>query len=266
MKSEKKNMSKQKIESAEQQIDLFKTWLVETPIAHRGLHGKNVPENSLAAFSKAIEKGYAIEFDVHLLADGTIAVFHDSSLARMTGNDGYLKYLNEEDLKALHLAGTKETIPTFDEVLELIDGKVPILIEIKNQYKVGKLEQAIINRLKTYKGKFAVQSFNPYSLAYFKKHSPNIIRGQLSGTFKGEGFEDLKMSKIVRYVLKHMMLNKSVSEPHFIAYQNTALPNRIVKKYKNLPLLAWVVESKKEYLRVVKYCDNIIFQGFEPEI
>lgn len=99
-------------------MDLFKTWLVETPIAHRGLHDKNIPENSLGAFAKAIEKGFAIELDVQLLADNTVVVFHDDSLARMTGNDGYIKYLNKEDLKALKLKGTKESIPTLKEVLD----------------------------------------------------------------------------------------------------------------------------------------------------
>ncbi len=247
-------------------MDLFKTWLVETPIAHRGLHDKNAPENSLAAFSNAIDNGYAIELDVHLLADNTVVVFHDESLARMTGNDGYLKYLNREDLKALKLAGTKESIPTLSEVLKLVDGKVPLLIEIKNQHKVGNLEQAVINLLKGYKGEYAVQAFNPYSLAYFKKHAPQILRGQLSGSFKGEAYKNLKLSKIVRYMLRHMMLNKNVSEPHFIAYESAALPNRFVKKFKKLPLLAWPVDSKKEYMRVVKHCDNIIFEGFVPEI
>lgn len=241
-------------------MDLFETWLVETPIAHRGLWGKNAPENSLAAFSMAIEKGYAIELDVHLLADNTVVVFHDESLARMTGNDGYIKYLNKTDLKSLHLAGTKETIPTLAEVLALVDGKVPILIEIKNPYKIGKLEQAVINLLKNYKGDFAVQSFNPYSLSYFKKHAPNMLRGQLAGYFKGE-----KMAWIKKLVLKRMKLNK-VSEPHFIAYEASTLPNRYVKKYKHLPLLAWPVGSKQEYLNVVKHCDNIIFENFEPEI
>lgn len=242
-------------------MDIFKTWLVETPIAHRGYHSKTAPENSMAAFAAAIEKGYAIELDVHLLADNTVAVFHDDSLARMTGNDGYLKYLSKEDLKALHLAGTKETIPTLSEVLAFVDGRVPILIEIKNQHKVGKLEQAVINLMKNYKGEFAVQSFNPYSLAYFKKHAPNFLRGQLSGSFKGA-----KLAWIKRFLLKRMRLNKKVSEPHFIAYESGALPNRFVRKYKNLPLLAWPVGSKTEYLRVVKHCDNIIFEKFEPEI
>ena len=247
-------------------MDLFKTWLVETPIAHRGFHDKNAPENSFAAFSKAIEKGYAIELDVQLLADGTVVVFHDDSLSRMTGNDGYLKYLNKEDLKALKLNGTKETIPTFSEVLEFVDGKVPILIEIKNQHKIGKIEQSVIDLLKNYNGEFAIQSFNPYTLAYFKHHAPQMIRGQLSGSFKGEAFKEFSGKKLVRYILRHMLLNKSVSEPHFISYENTTLPNRIVKKHKNIPLLTWLVDSKKEYLRVVKYCDNIIFEGFEPEI
>ena len=247
-------------------MDLFKTWLVETPIAHRGFHDKTAPENSLAAFSRAIEKGYAIELDVQLLADGTVVVFHDDSLARMTGNDGYLKYLNKEDLKALKLNGTKETIPTFSEVLKFVDGKVPLLIEIKNQHKIGKIEQSVIDLLKGYKGEFAIQSFNPYSLAYFKHHAPQMIRGQLSGSYKGEAFKDFGGKKLVRYILRHMLLNKTVSEPHFISYENITLPNRIVKKHKNIPLLTWLVDSKKEYMRVVKYCDNIIFEGFEPEI
>ena len=242
-------------------MDLFKTWLVETPIAHRGLHSKGVPENSLAAFAKAIEKGYAIAFDVHMLADGTLVAFHDESLARMTGNDGYIKYLNKSDLKSLTLKGTKETIPTLEDILKLVDGKVPLLIEIKNQYKVGKIEQTVIDALKNYKGEYAVQSFNPYSLAYFKKHAPQILRGQLSGSFKGE-----KLSFFKKLVLKKMKLNKRVSEPHFINYEASALPNKYVKKYKDLPLLAWVVRSKEEYLKVVKFCDNIVFENFDPEI
>lgn len=242
-------------------MDLFKTWLVESPIAHKGLHDKNIPENSLGAFSKAVEKGYAIELDVQLLSDNTVVVFHDESLARMTGNDGYIKYLTKNDLKALSLKDTKETIPTLEDVLKLVDGQVPILIEIKNKYKVGKLEQAVIDLMKNYKGDFAVQSFNPYSLQYFRQHAPNMLRGQLSGYFKGE-----KLGWIKRLALKRMSLNKKVSQPHFIAYEASSLPNRFVKKYKNLPLIAWTVKSNEEYLNVVKYCDNIIFEKFIPEI
>ena len=148
--------------------DIFKSWLVETPIAHRGLHDKNIPENSLSAFSKAVEKGYAIELDVQLIADGTVVVFHDKSLSRMTGNDGYLKFLNKDDLKILKLKNSKEHIPTLQEVLDLVNGKTPILIEIKNEAKVGKLEQSLIDILKNYNGEYAVESFNPFSLQYVK--------------------------------------------------------------------------------------------------
>lgn len=241
--------------------NIFNSWIVHTPIAHRGLHDKTAPENSLPAFAKAMEMGYAIELDVHLLADNTVVVFHDESLARMTGNDGYIKYLNKEDLKMLHLNGTKECIPTLTDVLELVNGKVPILIEIKNPNKVGNLEQAVIDILKNYKGEFAVMSFNPYSVAYFKKHAPNICRGQLSGTFRG-----IKMPFIQKFVLKHMLLNKKVSEPDFIAYEYSALPNQTVRKYRKLPLLVWPVPNQAEYMKVVKYCDNVIFEGFEPRI
>lgn len=241
--------------------DIFKSWLVETPIAHRGLHDKTNPENSLGAFEKAVESGYAIELDVQLLSDDTVVVFHDDSLSRMTGNDGYIKFLTKEDLKVLKLGGTKEHIPTLDEVLKLVDGRAPLLIEIKNQFKVGKLEQKVIDILKNYKGEFAVQSFNPYSLKYFKHHAPNILRGQLSGYFKGE-----KLSFLKKFVLKRMAFNKSVSEPNFISYDASTLPNRFVRKYKTLPLLAWTVRSKEEYLKVIKHCDNIIFENFVPEI
>lgn len=241
--------------------DIFKSWLVEMPIAHRGLHDKNTPENSLAAFSKAIEKGFAIELDVQLLADETVVVFHDNSLSRMTGNDGYIKFLNKNDLKVLKLKGTKEHIPTFEEVLKLVDGRTPLLIEIKNTQKVGKLEQKVIDLLKNYNGEFAVQSFNPFSLQYFKNHAPNILRGQLSGSFKGE-----KLAFFKKVLLKRLAFNKNVSHPNFISYEYTALPNRYVKKYKDIPLLAWTLRSKEEYLKVVKYCDNIIFENFVPEI
>ena len=240
-------------------MDLFKTWLVEQPIAHRGFHEKNVPENSLLAFSKAIEKGYAIELDVQLLSDNTVVVFHDESLARMTGNDGYLRFLSKKDLKSLTLKGSKETIPTLEEVLKLVDGRVPLLIEIKNKHKVGDLEQAVIDLLKNYQGEYAVQSFNPYSLGYFRQHAPNILRGQLAGYLKNE-----KISWFKKFLLKRMHFNKKISQPNFISYEAATLPNRFVRKFKNLPLLAWSVKSKEEYLKIVKYCDNIIFEKFEP--
>ena len=242
-------------------MDLFNSWLVDQPIAHRGLHDKVSPENSISAFEKAIEAGYPIELDVQLIADGTVVVFHDNSLSRLTDNDGYLKFLNKEDLKLLTLKDSKEKIPTLNEVLEVVNGRVPLLIEVKNEGKVGKLEKNVLEILKNYKGEFAICSFNPYVLEYFYKHAPHIPRGQIAGFFKGE-----KLSFFKKHALKKMLLNKKISHPHFISYEAKRLPNRFIRKYKELPLLAWTVRSESEYLNVVKYCDNIIFEGFEPTI
>ena len=241
-------------------MDLFKTWLVEKYIAHRGLHDDQSAENSLSSFEKAVQNGYVIELDIQQIADGTIVVFHDSSLSRITGNDGYVKYLLKEDLKSCKLSGTKETIPTFEEALNLINGRTPIIIEIKNSGKPGKLEGKVLDILKTYKGEFAIMSFNPYVLKWFKDNAPEILRGQLSSYFKGETLGFFK-----KLVLKKMLLNK-IAQPNFIAYNAQNLPNRFVKKYNNLPLLAWTVRSQEEYMKVVKYCDNIIFEAFMPKI
>ena len=241
-------------------MDIFKSWLVEKYIAHRGLHDEESPENSLSAFEKAIQKGYVIELDIQQIADGNVVVFHDTSLSRMTGQDGYLKNLILEDLSACYLNGTKETIPTLKEALNLIDGRTPVIIEIKNPMKVGSLEAATLEILKEYKGQFAIMSFNPYVLSWFKENAPEISRGQLSSFFKKD-----RLSFVKRVVLKKMLLNK-IAQPNFIAYEAAHLPNRYVRKYNNLPLLAWTVRSQEEYMRVVKYCDNIIFENFEPKI
>ncbi|MDD4815924.1 MAG: glycerophosphodiester phosphodiesterase family protein [Clostridia bacterium] len=242
-------------------MNLFESWLVERNIAHRGLHNENAPENTLPAFENAIKNSCPVELDVQQIADGTLVVFHDATLPRLTGKDGYVKNLNKADLKKYKILDTNNTIPTFEEVLNLIKGQVPILIEIKNIGKVGELEKALWAILKNYKGEYAIESFNPFSVEWFKKNAPNVIRGQLSSYFKDENLNFFK-----KYFLKRMSFNKKISEPHFISYDARTLPNRFVKKFKHLPLLAWTVRSQEEYLKVVPYCDNIIFENFEPKL
>ena len=242
-------------------MEIFKSWLVERFIAHRGLHDEHNPENSLGAFQNAIDNDHPIELDVHLISDGTVVVFHDSTLSRLTGKDGYLKNLTKNDLKNYNLMGTEYTIPTLQEVLELVDGKVPLLIEIKNLDKVGELESATYKLLKDYKGEYAVQSFNPFSMQWFYNNAPDVLRGQLSSYFKGE-----KLSFFKKFALKRMLLNKKISHPNFISYDHKNIPNRFVKRNKNLPLIVWVITKQEDYLRVVKHCDNIIFENFEPKI
>lgn len=242
-------------------MNIFESWLVTMPIAHRGLHDESCPENSLASFDKAIKNRYAIELDVRALADGTIVVFHDETLGRMTGQDGYLANLKYDDIRDLTLGKSKEHIPTFAQTLAHVNGKTPLLIEIKNMGKVGEFEKNLYKLLSEYKGEFAVQSFNPYSLEWFKNNAPHVRRGQLSSFMKNSGLSFFK-----RFALKRMKLNKKVSEPNFIAYCTTDLPNRFVRQYKDLPLLAWCVRTDEEYDRVKKHCDNIIFENITPSI
>lgn len=242
-------------------MELFNSWLVCDYISHRGLHTKELPENSLGAFQNSIINSYPIELDVQQISDGTIVVFHDSSLARMTKKDGYTKNLIKAELESYKLNNTDYQIPTLAEVLELVDGQVPLLIEIKNEGKVGSLEKATYELLKDYNGDFAIQSFNPYSLEWFKNNAPKIWRGQLSSYFK-----DINLPFTKKFALKRMLLNKKVSCPDFISYNVENLPNFYVNRFKKLPLLAWVVRSQTEYMKAVKHCDNIIFEGFEPKI
>ena len=169
--------------------------------------------------------------------------------------------MKKEDLKDIRLAGTDQKIPTLDEFLEFVNGRVPVLIEIKNNNKVGDLESALYSKLKEYKGEYAIQAFNPFVLEWFKNNAPEVIRGQLSGYFKGEQLSFLK-----KLFLKRMTLNKKVSQPHFISYEASTLPNRFVRKYKTLPLLAWTVRRQAGYMKDIKFCDNIIFEGFEPKL
>ncbi len=239
-------------------MDIKKTWLCTRPIAHRGLHNTEIPENSLASFRNAVENGFPIELDVQIIDDGTPVVIHDSDLKRMTLTDGYVSNLTKEKLIELHLLGTDETIPTFEQVLETINGQTPILIELKNPGRIGELEQKTIDMLNSYSGDFAVQSFNPYSMEYFKKNASGFIRGQLSSFMTKKDLSGFYK----RHMFNSMKINK-ISSPDFISYNCDFLPNRKVSKC-DLPVLAWTVRSNTEMERISDFCDNIIFENFLP--
>lgn len=235
-------------------------WLYTTPIAHRGLHTNNVPENSLIAFKAALEEGYAIELDVQLSKDDQIVVFHDYSLKRMCNLDKKVNELDYKELKKLKLNQTNERIPLLKDVLKLVDGKIPLLIEIKNEKRVGKLEDNVCDLLKDYNGEFAIEAFNPFVLIYIKKTNPQIIRGQLSSSFKNE-----KMSFIKKLILRNCLLN-FLSKPNFIAYNIHDLPNTIASIHKKkIPIIAWTIKSNKDIKNKKKYYDNIIFEKIKPK-
>lgn len=235
-------------------------FLKENIIAHRGFHNneKGIPENSLEAFNEAIKRNYIIELDVHLLKDGNIVVFHDDNLIRMTGCNKLLKDCTYEEIKKLTLNDTNYNIPLLKEALYVIDNKVPIIIELKTDNKTGKLEQKLIVEIEEYTGKYVVKSFNPFSVLWFKKNCPEIIRGQLSCDFRDESF-----SKLKKFILKNMLLNV-LTKPDFISYDIKSLPNKRVEKIRKEKLvLGWTIRNNEDYYYAKKYCDNLICENIE---
>lgn len=238
-------------------------WLLHRPVAHRGYHSGDgrIPENSLASFEEALGRGFPIEMDVRLLKDGSVAVLHDKNTLRMTGVGSDIGELVSSDLKYFKLLGSQEHIPLLEEVLDLVNGKTPILLEIKNAHAAGALEEGVANCLQSYSGRCAVQSFNPRSLRWFRERFPGVPRGQLSGTL-----EDLDIGFLKGLVLKKLLVN-FISAPHFVCYESCMLPNvpsRVVRDH-GTPVIAWTVCSEEECMRVRAFCDNIIFEGFDPK-
>ena len=239
--------------------DIWTSFLTEKMFAHRGLWDKDTPENSLSAFKKAIDAGYGIELDVSPIEDGTPVIFHDTKMSRMTGKDKYIQNLTKEELTTTTLLSTTETIPTLEQALKLVDGKVPLLIEIKSQEKVGDLEKRVLELLKAYKGEYAVQSFNPYTLKWFYQNAPKIWRGQLASYFKG-----VRLGLIKKLVLRRLGMKKSTHQ-NFVSYDVDNLPNIWTKKLE-IPLLSWTIRNQKDYVKAIQYSDNVIFENYIPKI
>lgn len=231
-------------------------WLLNVPVAHRGLWDEDIPENSTAAYENAAAHGYAIEIDLYQSTDGEIFSFHDKTLKRMTGEDGNIFDKTAEQLKKLYLNGTKYKIPTFDEVLEIAKNRAPLLIELKDQPN-GDYVKKVVERLSRYDGEFAIQSFNPLYINKVKKLAPQFIRGILGSDF----VEDVNF--LTRYVVKNMNFN-NIIKPDFISYRYNGLPLS-KKKSKNLPVIAWTVTDQETADRIKPYVKNIIFENFIPE-
>ncbi len=235
-----------------------KNFLIKNLIAHCGLHDiKNgVVENSLKAFELAIKKGYTIELDLHILKDNTIVVFHDNNLEKMTGVNKKISKCTYNQIKNLKLRGTKNYIPLFKDVLSLVNGKVPLLIELKYDTRVGRLEKSVMEELRNYNGKYAIHSFNPLSILFLKYNFPNIVRGQISSNF-----DNVEMNFILKFLLKNMYLN-ALTKPDFISYDISSLPNKRVERYrKDNLVLGWTIKDKEDLQKAKKYCDNYICEN-----
>ncbi len=234
-------------------------------IAHRGLHAlrDHVPENSLKAFARAARRRFAIELDVHLSADGVVMVFHDETLDRLTHATGRLDAVNADALSALRLGGTDERIPALKQVLDLVAGKVGILVELKTENaKDDRLERQVARLLSQYRGPVAVQSFNPRTVAWFADHFSCVPRGQLSMDFRrGTG----RMSLSHRRRLTAMSALER-TRADFIGYHVQAMPNFSLATWRKLgvPVLAWTVRNLRQFKRAQLFADNIIFEGDYP--
>ncbi len=232
------------------------SWLITKPIAHRGLWGENIVENSITAYENATKFNYPIEIDVYLTTDNEIVCFHDEDLMRMTGVDGKIFDKSYAELMQLNLLNTTEKIPTLKETLKVCEGKSQLLIEIKDQPN-EKIVDKVIELLKGYKGEFAIQSFNPLYINKVKKIAPEFIRGLLSK----KKFTEKK--GVTKYILEKMKLNWLI-KPDFISYLHEDLPIK-KSKTKNKVVLAWTITSQSALDKVSPYCNNVIFEHFIPQ-
>ena len=241
--------------------------ILKKPIAHRGLHDETNPENSMAAFRAAIAFGFPIEMDVRLSKDGKVVVFHDDNLHRMTGANLLVKDCSYEDLSVLRLEGSQERNPLFSDFLKEVDGKVPLLIEIKKMPSVNTNDflNLVIDELKGYKGEYAMQSFQPFYMKAFKKLCPDIPVGILSSAdFTKQHFNGSIFWRIKARALKNMSFNKSI-KPEFISYHFTDYPSKPTDKFLGAKL-AWTIRSPEDEAYARKYADNIIFEGYIPNM
>lgn len=230
-------------------------------VAHRGLHdvSQGVPENSLSAFKRAAEAGLMIENDVHLTKDGRVAVFHDDTLDRMCGVPGKPEEMTLEELKKLRLAGTDETIPTLEECLEAVGGRVPLLIEFKVSGKnAPELCEAAEKILGGYKGDYVIQSFYPGVLIWYRKNRPERMRGQLATVIKGYGIPKRLLGTLVSNV---------ATRPDFISYDHTHAKYffRRITALFGTHQAGWTFRSIGELREKGKYFRTFIFENMPPE-
>ena len=236
--------------------------------AHRGLHDNRsqAPENSMAAFKKAVDAGYGIELDVQLTADKVPVIFHDFTLARMCGVQGYVKDYTYEQLRRLKLLDSGETIPTLREFLDMVDGRVPLLIEYKSNDTDMTVCRKVDPMLRSYKGIYCIESFNPLVLLWYRRHRARVMRGQLSDVFSREP-EYSTLTKAAPMLPFQFLLANFLSKPDFIAYNHQYKNNisrRLCRNLYRAKAAAWTIKSRKELAEAEQDFDVFIFDSFLP--
>ena len=234
-------------------------------IAHRGFFREPViPENSMAAFEKAAVKGYGIEMDLQLTRDGKLVVFHDDDLYRMCGVHRRVGDTDADELQELTLGKSRERIPLFEEVLDKVNGRVPLMVEIKPEGRFISAVKEAMRLLKAYNGRYCIESFNPIVLFWLKRHHPEVLRGQLSTDFKKDGD---KHNKFIQFVLTNLMCN-FLSRPDFISYNHKYsghLAFQICRRLYRSVNSAWTIKNKRQLKNAEKDFELFIFDSFIPD-
>lgn len=199
-----------------------------------------------------------MECDVRVTKDGNVVVFHDGDLRRLCKQDIKVKDLNTSDLDKYKILDTEYTIPTLKQLLDLVDGRMPIMIELKPNNRKEHLEQKVYDIIKHYKGDLAIKSFNPFSVMWFKNHAPEIPRGMLASFF-----EDFHLPFIYKVVIKRLMFFRW-AKPDFVSYDINNLPNKYTDR-KSVPILTWTIQNEKMEEIALKHADNVIFENYVPK-
>ncbi len=241
-------------------------WLTARPVAHRGLHDKTVGiiENTSSAFAAALEGNYAIELDMQLAGDGSVIVFHDETLDRLTQQTGSVIDMTMPELRAVRFRSSDDRIQTLEEVLEQVNEKVTLVLEVKSQWmNVGPLEQRVVDILSRYQGPVAIMSFDTRSVAMLRKLSPGMTLGLVAERFDADEYANLGWYR--RFCSTHLLHAFSI-KPDFINFNVKHLPAAapLIARKAGLPLLTWTVKSPHDREIADKYADAMVFEGFRP--
>ena len=241
-------------------------WL-KRPIAHRGLHdaAKGIVENSASSVRAAMGAGYAVEVDLQCAADNMPVVFHDDTLDRLTADAGPVAAHSADSLSRISLRNSEDNILSFPALLALVNGHVPLVLEVKSTWsRDGKFEANIANMLASYPGPVAVMSFDPYSLAAFRQAAPLLPRGLVADRFDDASY--WSQLKLWQRLAMRNLLTAAIAWPNFIAYDIEALPALapLIARLFGLPLLTWTVRSPEQRERALRYADAMIFEGITP--
>lgn len=238
----------------------FREWLY----AHRGLHdnGTDAPENSMRAFQRAVDAGFGIELDIQLSKDQIPVVFHDFTLERVCGVEGKVSSYTYEELQQFTLCRSKERIPKFEDVLKLVNGRVPLIVEFKIELSDLSLCPIADKLLREYPGRYCMESFHPLGVWWYRRNHREIARGQLADAFQKEE----NYSGLLYFILQNLQFN-FLSKPDFVAYNHRypgILARRICREWYHNTAVGWTIKSEEELAEARKHFDLFIFDSFVP--